>query len=421
MTCKDYITVNKEFNYSPDLFTSNIAECFGLVCGYTKKICNIKIPQDFSIIYITGDSGSGKSTILKELNRDYKEEEIPYDKPLSHWIGDTQEDEIKAIDLLSLCGLSDATMFISKYEYLSDSEQARARMFLELKSDKDTIVIDEFLSTLDRKTAKPLAYCFQKAVRKLGKKLIVATSHNDLRDYLKPDIIITGTSYPSNFTVEHIPYNNKNPFIDKIRIEYVDKEAYRNCRLGELHYKGKYTGGTKEFLFCYYENEVIGCLVSIYNMSTGGRRIARVVVHPSYRSIGIGKAIIQKYINDYPDTDVVAAMALYNKVFEKAGMKRTTDTIIKSPSGLKTKLKQIGFNDSNWHDRLYCLRFRKNEKARTIVAQYADKCRTLVRPGGKKISEKEIEDIIKNDEQTCGRVLFQLRDRKMAKYIADIK
>lgn len=123
----EYINVKKEFYYNPTVITSNIAECFGLGGGYTKRICDINIPKDFSVLYITGDSGSGKTSILNEIVGHYKNEEIPLDKPLSHWCGDTQEDEQKAINLLSLCGLSDATMFISKYEFLSDSEKSKSK------------------------------------------------------------------------------------------------------------------------------------------------------------------------------------------------------------------------------------------------------------------------------------------------------
>ena len=73
--------------------------------------------------------------------------------------------------------------------------------------------------------------------------------------------------------------------------------------------------------------------------STGGRRISRVVVHPSYRGVGIGCAMVKKYIADYPDTDVIAAMALYNPIFEKAGMTRVNDSSVKSPAGLRKEIE----------------------------------------------------------------------------------
>lgn len=60
-----------------------------------------------------------------------------------------------------------------------------------------------------------------------------------------------------------------------------------------------------------------------------------MVVHPSYRGIGIGQLIVKKYLSDFDNVDVVSAMGIINPVFEKAGMTRLSDSIIKSPSGLK--------------------------------------------------------------------------------------
>lgn len=410
--------IHKEFYFNPDLIANHITEAFGLDGGFVKKICDIEIPDDYEIIYITGESGSGKTTILNEIIKDYNPQDIPYDKPLYQWCGDSEEDEHRAIKLLSLCGLSDATMFISLYDNLSDSEKSRARMFLELASDKEIIVVDEFLSTLDRKTAQVLSFCFQKAIRKEHKKLIAVTAHSDLHKYLQPDVVITGKSYPSSFSVELIKADIVNPILNDIEYRYVGKEDYKNLALGELHYKGKYTGGTKEYLFAYYGDEVIACLVSIYNMSTGGRRISRVVVHPSYRGVGVGKELVKKYIEDYPDTDVVAAMALYNPIFEKAGMKRVNDSVVKSPSGLKKDIESLGFDAKKWFSKSYCIEFAKDESHRDVISKYAKHCTKLVQPGGIHLSTNEIAEYIKNDENTCGRVLYQLRDRTMAKYQA---
>lgn len=49
--------VTKAFYFNPDLIANHITECFGLDCGYTKKICDIDIPDDFTIAYVTGESG----------------------------------------------------------------------------------------------------------------------------------------------------------------------------------------------------------------------------------------------------------------------------------------------------------------------------------------------------------------------------
>lgn len=393
-----------------------ITEAFGIDGGYNNKIFDLDIPDDYSVLYITGESGSGKSVLLNEMFPDYKQECIP-NTPLFLWGGETQSEQIETMKILTLVGISDAILFINTYERLSDSQKARARIGLELMSDKSTIVIDEFLSTLDRKTAKPVAYCIQKAARKLGKKLVVATAHDDLGKYLKPDYIISGNAFPSEFICDKCTWSESHPIIKDVDLVYGDKVEYRNLRLGELHYKGKYTGGTKEYLFAKYDGRTIGALVSTYNRSTGSRRISRVVVHPSYRGIGIGQIIIRKYLDDFDDVDVVAAMGLINPVFEKAGMTRTNNSIIKSPKGLEKDLLSLGLDITLWSSPSWCYEVCDNEQVRDIVAKYARNASDLVCPGGKYLEVEEISHKIKTEVTTAGRVLYGLRRRELAKYI----
>lgn len=414
----NYINIKKSYFVEPHEEANLITEAFGIDSGYIQEICDITIPMDFEVMYITGDSGSGKSTILREIVPNYKHEAIPYEKPLFEWCGDSEEDKNRAISMLTLVGISDATMFVNYYHNLSDSQQARARIMLEMKSDKNIIVVDEFLSTLDRNTAKSVAYCIQKAIRKSKKKAIFCTAHSDLKDYLMPDVLIEGKSFPSHFEVINQTPVFQNHIIQNTEFFYGDKHDYKALRLGELHYKGKYTGGTKEYLFARLNGEIIACLVSTYRMFDGGRRISRVVVHPSYRGVGVGVAIVQKYISDFPGADVVASMALYNPVFEKAGMSRCDDSVVKSPSGMKKELKEHGFDITRWHSKKYCREYCSSPNNRKVVANYSKNATHLVCPGGKYLTTEEIEQYIEEDEITASRVLWGLRDRRMAKYQA---
>lgn len=410
--------VSKEYIVNPCDKSNMITEAFGIDAGYIRKICNIDIPDDWDILYITGESGSGKSTIAREMFPNYKSEDIP-DTKLFLWGGEEEDKQIDTLSLLTLVGISDATMFISSYDELSDSQQARARIALEIMSDKDVIVVDEFLSTLDRKTAKAVAYCIQKAIRKYGKKGVFITAHEDLSEYIMPDYIIKGKSFPSDFVVEKCHFDiYKNIILENTTFRYGDKYEYRNLSLGELHYKGKYTGGTKEFLYAEYDGEVIGVLVSTYRMHDGGRRISRVVIHPSYRGIGIGASIVKKYISDYPNSDVVAAMGRINPVFEKAGMKRVDDSVIKPPAGLLKSMKKLGFDNKKWFSKNYCCEFCKDKSAREELSRFAGNATHLVCPGGKYLSNEEIAQKILEDSATAGRVLYGLREHRMAKYVS---
>lgn len=407
----------KEFKIEVPPFGNMITEMFGIDCGYNQRICDLEIPEDYEILYITGESGSGKSVLLNELFPNYKLEAIPT-TPLFLWGGNTLEQQVETMRILTLVGISDATLFINTYNNLSDSQKARAQIALEIMSNKSTIVIDEFLSTLDRKTAKPVAYCVQKAIRKLGKKLVVATAHEDLSVYLKPNYVISGKAFPSEFTCKKYEWSTNNPIINEIELTYGDKNDYRKLRLGELHYKGKYTGGTKEYLFAKFDDRIIGVLVSTYNRSTGGRRISRVVVHPSYRGVGVGQALVKKYIKEFDSVDVVAAMGLINPIFEKSGMTRVANSIIKSPKGLEKDLVSLGLDITLWGSPSWCYETCQEQKVRNVLSTYAKYASDLVCPGGKYLPVEDIAIKIKNDSTTAGRVLYGLRKRELAKYVS---
>lgn len=387
----------------------HISEAFGIQNGYVREIFNLDKPYFHSILYITGESGSGKSTIIKEF---YEETKVSFDetKPIFDLI------EKEPMKWLSFVGLGDALLYVTPFKDLSDSQKNRFTI-LKMVLENDFIVVDEFLSTLDRKTAKAVAFTFQKLIRKLGKRAVVATAHEDLTEYLMPSVKIIGKAFPSRFElVEYFEGEFRNPF-EEISFEYVDKDFYRRLSLGELHYRGKYTGGTKEYLIAKYKKDVVGVLVSTNLIGREGRRISRLVVHPSYRGCGIGKAIVGKYIEDYPLTEVIAVMAKYNPVFEKAGMVKVGDSIVKSPPKIKKELNGLGFDFKRWHELDYCTEKAKEECVRDLISNFAKYAKKYVQPGGKHLESDEIARKIKEEYYTAGRVLWQFREKSYAKYL----
>jgi GNAT superfamily N-acetyltransferase len=75
--------------------------------------------------------------------------------------------------------------------------------------------------------------------------------------------------------------------------------------------------------------------------------ISRVVVHPKYRSIGLGEKLIHETLPSCgtPYAEAVAVMAKYNPFFEKAGMQKTAQS---QPHPAVTKalaqLQSLGFD-----------------------------------------------------------------------------
>lgn len=192
--------INKSFssNVVRSRRVLEVAEGFGL--GLEDKSFtvydNFKIDvEQGDVIYITGQSGSGKSLLLKELAKQMRATEMVVDidevylaeKPLIDQLGSSTDEAIK---ILSLAGLNDAYLMIRKPSELSDGQRYRFRIALLMMSGANVWVADEFGAVLDRVTAKVVAFNLRKQAAKVGATVIVATTHKDLRDELAPTIYV---------------------------------------------------------------------------------------------------------------------------------------------------------------------------------------------------------------------------------------
>jgi ABC-type ATPase with predicted acetyltransferase domain len=176
-----------------------IAEAFGL--GLDDKEFVVFDKQEITIspgdvVYITGQSGGGKSVLLRELADKMAAEGLSIanvdlvlmeNKPLIDQIGKDTND---AIRLMGLAGLNDAYLFIRKPEELSDGQRYRFRLAKCIESGSKVWYADEFLAILDRRTAKVIAFNLQKIARKCKATLMVATTHTDMVEDLAPDVYV---------------------------------------------------------------------------------------------------------------------------------------------------------------------------------------------------------------------------------------
>lgn len=176
-----------------------IAEAFGLGLDNRDFVVfdNLKLDvEQGDVVYVTGQSGSGKSTILRVLAKQMRDEGLSVadidqvtfeDKPLVDQIGKTCKE---ALTFLSLAGLNDAYLFIRKPAELSDGQRYRFRLAKLIESGAKVWIADEFLAVLDRTTALVNAYNLQKIARKVGATVIVATTHSDMVEDLAPTLYI---------------------------------------------------------------------------------------------------------------------------------------------------------------------------------------------------------------------------------------
>jgi ABC-type transport system involved in cytochrome c biogenesis ATPase subunit/GNAT superfamily N-acetyltransferase len=143
--------------------------------------------RDWTVGLIVGPSGSGKTTILREC----------FGAPLEfEWQGASVLDDfatdIAISDITDACsavGFNTIPAWLRPHAVLSTGEQFRvslARALLETPAESP-VLIDEFTSVVDRQVAKIGAHAAQKYVRKAKRRLVVATCHFDVIEWLQPD------------------------------------------------------------------------------------------------------------------------------------------------------------------------------------------------------------------------------------------
>lgn len=148
---------------------------------------SIDLSSDWKIGLIVGSSGTGKTTIAKQLfknayvtNFNYKAESILDDMPKNKSITEITK-------TFNSVGFSSPPSWLKAYNILSNGQKMRVDLANALLQNKELIVFDEFTSVVDRNVAKIGSNAIQKAIRKTKNKFIAVTCHFDVGDWLLPD------------------------------------------------------------------------------------------------------------------------------------------------------------------------------------------------------------------------------------------
>ena len=358
--------------------TVAVAEAFGLGVDQEQKFVlydNVELKISLTdIVLITGDSGSGKSVLLRTLQKDIRDNPelggviditdvlVDQDKPLIETVGRTVEE---GLELLSRVGLNDAFLFLRSYSQLSDGQRYRFRIAKMIESGAQWWVMDEFCATLDRDTAKIVAFNVQKLARQNGRAVLAATTHTDLFEDLHPSVHVHKRFGKEICVVYYTPELGKEcSLLKEIRIEQGTTADYRS--LAEFHYRSHRVGAVRKIFRAMRGDELCGVIVYVYvPICQPGRKqvlafgtrikelneklslIMRVVVHPKYRTVGLGQRLVRETLAvcGTPCVETIAVMAKYNPFFEKAGMRKIRECgPSKEACTIRDLLLRLGFD-----------------------------------------------------------------------------
>lgn len=141
------------------------------------------VPDDFQVGVIVGPSGSGKTLLLREFGDELEPEWGRNKAVISHFSSPE-----RGTELLSGVGLNTVPAWLRSYNVLSTGEKFRADLARKLDTTDELVVVDEFTSTVDRNIAKAASRAVRRLLdKKVNKKVIVATCHYDILDWLEPD------------------------------------------------------------------------------------------------------------------------------------------------------------------------------------------------------------------------------------------
>lgn len=256
---------------------------------------NIKIDFDWNIGVIYGGSGSGKSTLLKTFG-EINNPKFDNEKSLISNFNWMTPQEVT--HLLSAMGLSSVPCWLRPYSTLSNGEQYRANLAycVAKAKENDVILIDEYTSVVDRDVARAMSNALQKYIRREKKKIILASCHFDIMDWLNPDWIYS----PNKRRVERPDcLRLERP---KIKLE-IFRCRYETWNLFKHHHYLSHDLNPASQSYIILWNDKPVCFVAILPFPGVGdsktRRISRIVTLPDYQGLGIGKKIIDYFSSLY--------------------------------------------------------------------------------------------------------------------------
>lgn len=276
-----------------DKYTEYVYQAFDI---QNKEETIVNIPMNFrecktfewNIGVIYGGSGTGKTTLLKQFGNI---ETINFDLEKALISNFDWLEPQEAASLLSSIGLSSVPTWLRPFHTLSNGEQYRAILAYKIgkANENEVVLIDEYTSVVDRDVAKSMSFALQKYIRKHNKKIVLASCHFDIMEWLLPD----WTYSPLKGRVErHECLRRSRPKIELsiFRCRYETWNIFK-----QHHYLTQdLNKAAKCYVFIWNEKPI--AFMAILPFPGVGdektKRVSRIVVLPDFQGLGLGKIIL---------------------------------------------------------------------------------------------------------------------------------
>ena len=244
---------------------------------------------DWNIGVIYGSSGSGKTTILNQMGELSKSN---FDSNKSLISNFDFLDPKGAARLLSSMGLSSVLTWLRPFNLLSNGEQFRADIAYKVAkaNDDDVILIDEFTSVVDRDVAKSMSFAIQKYLRRNNKRMIVASCHYDVMEWLTPDWVCSPQK--NEGSLERGQWLRQSRPKIKLQVSRVESGAWDLFK--KHHYMTEKANKAYIYLLFTWNRKPVAIAVVGRQVGRGvglAYRGSRTVVLPDFQGMGLGSSV----------------------------------------------------------------------------------------------------------------------------------
>lgn len=260
----------------------------------------------------------------------------------------------RGTSMLGAVGLADASSFGRTIDQLSVGQRARAELGLALLDDSRIILVDEYLAHLDRPTAKAVAWSSQRAIRKSGKTAIFLTAHDDLTQYLQPDLHLVAGWNDTTHIEQLEQIDGRCDLLDAVTIAKGTTADW--LKLKPLHYAAG-NPATVHSVWSAFHPEIpgpAGVIVCSYpdlhsaarNLATDSKyqnvqdrrvatvlnrevvKVSRIVICPQLRGIGLAGSMLEHVVSSCGAryVECVTSMSRWTRFLERVGFREVPQT-----------------------------------------------------------------------------------------------